>query len=165
MKKNKRKVNTGTAILETLFYISLFAAISIAVIDSLVVMTKSFKETNTQISLAQGQKIIERIANETRQASEITSITPTNLRLNTTDQTGNIILGFNLNNGNIELLKNDVVVDNLNSGNLTVTNLSFTNINTTIGKAVKIDLSVVSKFDSQNREENFHNTAVLRGKY
>lgn len=169
MKITKLKIKNlggGYALLETIFYILLFAILSIAVINAMITMTKSFKETTIQAGLMQGGNIMERISREIRQAYGINLISTSNLKLNTKDSVGvNKTIEFSLTGSNIRLLDNDVFTANLNISNITVTGLIFTQIATTKGAAVKILLTIKSNYDSQNRNESFYNTVVLRGDY
>jgi type II secretory pathway pseudopilin PulG len=165
MIKNKINLNkkNGYTLLETLFYISIFAILSIAVIDSLITMSRSFKETTTQAELMQGGDIMEKISREIRQAQSITSITgSSDLKITNTDGSQSEFL---LSNENVAFSENNVFVDNLNDSNIEVTSLIFTQVNTIQGEAVKISLSVESKDDLSNRTENFYDTVVLRGQY
>jgi hypothetical protein len=166
MIKNTKKINKGYALLETIFYISFFAVLSITVINAMIVMTKSFKETIIQAELMQGGKIMERMSREIRQAYGINSISINNLKLNTTDNNDvNKTVEFSFSSPNIGFLENDVVTGNLNTQNITVTGLTFTQIDTAKGAAVKIFLTVESNHDSLNRTENFYDTIVLRDGY
>ena len=174
--KNTKKINKtcpsklersrGYAILETIFYICLFTILSIAVIDAMMTMTKAFKETTIQAELMQGGNIMERVSREIRQATSINSINENNLKLNTKDDAGaDKTVEFSLSGSDIRFLENDIFIGNLNGQNLTVTNITFTQINTTKGTAVKVFLTIQSNHDIQNREENYYDTAVLRGDY
>lgn len=169
MKIAKLKIknwNGGYALLETIFYILLFAILSIAVINAMITMTKSFKETAIQAELMQGGNIMERMSREVRQAYAVNLISANDLKLNSTDSTGtNKTVEFSLSGSDIRLLDNDVFTANLNTQNLTVTGLTFTQITTTKGIAVKIFLTIKSNHDSQNRTEDFYDTVVLRGSY
>lgn len=166
MIKKETKTNSGYVLLETIFYILLFAILSIAIINAMLTMTKSFKETIVQRELMQGGNIMERISREIRQAYGINLISANNLKLNTTDDAGvNKTVQFTLNNSDIRLLDKDIFIGNLNTPNITVVNITFTQINTTKGTAIKVFLTVRSNHDSQNRNENFYNTIVLRGDY
>ncbi|MFA5936944.1 MAG: hypothetical protein WC822_03640 [Candidatus Paceibacterota bacterium] len=166
MIKTFKKTNRGYAILETIFYICLFAILSLAVIDALITMTKAFKEITIQAELMQGGNIMERISREIRQASGINSIGANNLKLNTTDEAGaDKTVEFSLSGSDVRFLENDVFTGNLNGQNITATNLTFTQINTTKGIAVKVFLTIQSNHDMQNREENYYDTVVLRGDY
>ncbi len=166
MIKNKSKTKSGYTLLETIFYIVLFAVISIAVINAMVTMTKAFRETTIQEGLAQGGNIIERISREIRQAYGINSISADSLKLNTTDSAGtNKTMEFSFSGPNLRFSEDDVFTGNLNTPNVTVMNLTFTQINTEKGAAVKVYLTVKSNHDSQNRTADFYDTAVLRGSY
>lgn len=158
--------NKGYAVLELIFYISLFVILSVLVINSMVVMTQSFKETTVQSELSQSGMILERISREIRGAYSIASISASNLVLNTKDGAGaNKTVQFVLSGSNIRLLENTVFTGNLNTPTIVVTALNFTQITTAQGVAVKISITVRSTNDKQNRTETFYNTVVLRGAY
>lgn len=164
--ENIKKMNKGYVLLETIFYISFFAILSIVVINAMITMTKSFKETVIQAELMQGGNIMERMSREIRQAYEINSISINNLKLNTTDSVGaNKTVEFLFSSPNIGFLENDIVIGNLNTQNITVMSLTFTQINTQKGVAVKIFLTVKSNHDSLNRNQDFYNTVVFRDSY
>ena len=164
MIKNTKKTNAGYILLETIFYILLFAILSIAIINAMITMTKSFKETAIQAELMQSGNIMERISREIRQAYGINLISTSSLKLNTTDSVGtNKTIEFLLSGSDIRLLENDVFIGNLNTQNITVTGLTFTQVNTVKGTAVKISLTIKSNHDLQNRNESFYDTVVLRG--
>jgi len=160
--KNKR----GYSLIELLFYISIFFIITIAMINSFITMSKAFKQTSIQADFVQSSSIMERISREVRQAYVIFSISGSDLKLNTRDELDNPkTIRFVLSGYNIQLFENDVLVGNLNTPNIEVTALSFTEITTTVGKAVKINFSVRSTRDDIGRMEDFYNTVVLRGNY
>lgn len=171
--KNKNKVcpsklerNKGFALLETIFYILLFAILSIAVINSMITMAGAFKEITIQRELMQGGNMMERISREIRDSYDINLINTNSLKLNTKDETGaNKTIEFSLFESNITLLENDTFTGNLNTGNVIVEDLTFLRIDTTKGVAVKVFLTVKSKHDIQYRSEHFYDTIVLRGKY
>ncbi len=169
MKITKIKIKNqrgGYVLLETIFYIALFAILSIAVIDALATMTKSFKETTIQAELMQGGDIMERISREIRQASSVNSISTNDLKLSSVSSVGvNKTIEFLLSGSDIQLLENGSFVANLNTQNLTVVSLTFTQINTVKGVAVKVFLRVMSKHDTSEREQDFYDTVVLRGSY
>ena len=151
----------GYAILELLFYIALFSILSLVVIEAMITMAQSFKETAIQAELAQSGTIMERMSREIRQANNISSISATDLVLNIGSGTSE----FKFISSNIQFWQNGSSVGNLNSLNIVVTGLTFTQIITTKGKAVKIALSVRSSNDSAARIFDFYDTIVLRGAY
>ena len=139
-KKNKIIGQTsGYAIVELLFYIALFALLTLAVINGMITMTRAFRETTIQSELLQSGNIIERISREVRQAYDIGSITATDLVLNTKDAGGaDKTVEFLLSGSNLQLIENSVLTGNLNTSNISVNGLTFTQIATAKGKAVKI---------------------------
>ncbi len=156
----------GYVLLETIFYVIIFAVLSIAVINSMITMVKAFKETTIQSELMQGGNVMERLSREIRQAYSINSISTNDLKLNSTDNGGaNKTIEFALTGSNIALTENNTLTGNLNTPNIAVTGLTFTQINTAKGVAIKISLTVKSNHDSQNRNESFYDTVVLRGAY
>ena len=155
----------GYTLIELLFYIALFAVLSLVVINSMIVMTKSFKETTIQASLMKGGDIMERMSREVRRATGINSISASSLILNTKDS-GDVpsTMQFLLSSGNLQLLANAAFIGNLNTSNVIITTLSFAQITTNKGTAVKISLTIQSNTDT-SRFETFYNTVVLRGDY
>ncbi len=159
-------LKSGYAILELLFYIAFFAVLSLVVINAMIVMAGSFRETAIQTELAQSGFIMERMGREIRGSYDISSISATDLKLNAKDDAGaNKTVEFLLSGFNLELIENSVLTGNLNTPNIKVTSLTFTQITTTKGKAVKILLTVQSTNDALGRTQNFYDTAVLRGIY
>lgn len=162
----KNKKESGYAIIELLFYISLFAVLSIVVIDSMVIMTRALRETTIQAQLLQGGSIMERISREIRQSIDISSISGSDIKLDTTDSAGNAkTVEFVLSGTDIHFLENNTLTGNLNTPNMVVTAITFTQITTGAGTAVKISLTVRSSNDALNRTVNFYDTVVLRGSY
>lgn len=152
--------------LELLFYIGLFAIIAILVINALFSMTRGYRETTIYSELLQSGNIMERITREIRQATGINTISSNDLKLDTKDEAGaSKTVEFALSGTNIQLLENNAFVGNLNSPDIAVTALTFTQITTTTGKAVKVSLTVRSNHDAQGRSFDFNDTVVLRGNY
>ncbi|MEK7113430.1 MAG: hypothetical protein AAB873_01240, partial [Patescibacteria group bacterium] len=158
--------NNGYALMETLFYIALFSILSILIINSMIVMMGSFKETAIQAELRQGADILKKMTQEIRSAHRIDEISTNALKIGTLDEDNNERdVDFLLSGTDVRFLESDDFIANLNSQNLEVTNLSFTEINTTNSVAIKISVSVRSKRDKQNRVVDFYDTVVLRGSY
>ncbi len=156
----------GFTMIEVLFYISIFAVLSVVIINALIVMTKAFKENTIQSDIVKSSSIAERIEREIKQAISVASISPTQLRLNTTDESGATkTVQFTLSGTSIVLVENDITTGNLNLPNISVSNVSFTQITTADGRAVKFSLNVSSTRDAQSRVFTFNDTGVLRGSY
>lgn len=165
IKINKKK--HGYAVLELLFYIAFFSVLSSLVINAMITMARSFKETTIQAELVQSGSIMERMSREIRQAYDIDATsTSTDLKLNTKDSGGaNKIMEFKFISPNIQLWDAGINIGNLNTPNIIITALTFTQINTIKGKAVKIVLTVKPTNDPSGNTQDFYNTIVLRGSY
>ncbi|MCC7160642.1 hypothetical protein IT399_02905 [Candidatus Nomurabacteria bacterium] len=158
--------NSGSSVLELLFYIAFFAMLTLVTINAMLTMAKSFKETALQAELMQGGSIMERISREVRASYDVGNISVSDLTLNTKDDLGvNKTVRFLLSSDDIQLWENGTLTGNLNTPNIDIVGLSFTQITTSKGKAVKIVLTIKSANDLLNREENFYDTVVLRGAY
>jgi Tfp pilus assembly protein PilE len=156
----------GSSLVELVFYISIFTILVLVVINAIIVMSKSFKETTVHATLESGGAIMERMSRQIKQASSITSISPTDLVVVTKDQNGNAeTVEFVLSGSNINFLQNGASTGSLNSPNLAVSDLFFTRVTTAKGDVVKISFSVSSVNDSLNRTADYYNTVVLRGDY
>ena len=165
-RKNLKEGQLGYVLLESLFYVSFFAVLSILVITAMLQMTGSFKDTAVYAELTQASSIMERISREIRSAENISIIGAGNLKLNTRDSTDNPkTVEFLLSGTNVGLLENDISSGNLNGPSVNVTALSFTQINTAKGKAVKVFLTLTGDKDKYTRSYDFYNSVVLRGSY
>lgn len=166
---NKTKriyTNKGHTMMELLFYISFFILFSLIVINSLINMAGSFRETTVYAEFLESGNIVERIAREIRQANSISAISSTDLVLNSTDSGGTAkTVEIVLSGSNIQFLENGSLVGNLNTANTSVTALTFTQITTTQGAAIKIAITVQSSSDKLGRAITFYNTIGLRGSY
>lgn len=169
IKKNKDGLpaQAGYAVLELIFYIALFVILSLVVIDAMITMARSFKETSIQGEFVEAGTIMERMSREIRGSYDIDlASTSTDLRLNTTDSAGALkTVEFLLSGSNVQLIENNVLTGNLNTPNIVVTGLTFTQIATVKSKAVKVVLSIRVGNDNSARIQDFYNTIVLRGSY
>ena len=168
MIKKIKKINSGFSLIEMIFYIALFAVISIVVINSIMTMARSFKEVSIQREITQGGEIMERISREIRQATKINTTVDVNgdLRLDTKNDVGAYkLVEFLLTNSDIHLIENGSYTGNLNSPNIKVVVLTFNQINTAQGQAIQVLLTISSKHDNQHRNYSYQNTIVLRGNY
>ena len=166
MSKKNKNPDRGYAVLELLFYIALFSILSLVVINAMITMARSFKETALQAEFVQSGTIMERISREIRQAYDVNSISTSSLRINTRDNIGaEKTVEFLLSGSNVQIFEDDILVGNLNSSNIVVTGLAFSQITSALGKAVKVSFSVQSSNDTLGRTQDFYNTVVLRGSY
>jgi len=165
---NSAKNNKGISMIELLFYIAIFSVLFLVVINSMIFMTRSFRETVVNTDLTQSTSVMERISREIKNATSINTLSATSLKLNTIDAISQDVstITFTLNGTNIEMYDgNNALIGNLNSPNVAITALSFVQITTTEGTAVKIFMTVKSNHYNSVRTENFYDTVVLRGDY
>ena len=162
-----KKHNKGYSLIEIIFYISIFVVLSLVVINALIVMTKAFKENNIQADIVTSSSIIERISREIKQASSVSNMSTNDLTVMVPNEVDALVrpVRFLLSHGNVELYDNGVLVDNLNSNDVIVDDLTFSSVLTTTSAVVKINLSVSSVRDPLGRVYDFQNTVVLRGSY
>ncbi len=166
MTTQKTKKNLGFSLLEMVFYVSLFAIISLVLVKATLSMIAAFRDTQVTADINQSSQVFERMAREIRQANSIDTISTSNLKLNSEDSSGNPkTITFTLNGSNLELRENDVLIGNLNPTNLSITSISFTQITTSNSTAVRIIMSVGSTRYNSGRTEEFNNTLVMRGSY
>ncbi len=161
-----KKKQAGFTLVEMLFYVALFSVVSLILIKAIITMVASFRETQITADINQANQIIERVSREIRQADSINTISTSSIKLDTTDSSGNAAtIAFTLSGTNLELRENDVLIGNLNSTNLALNSLSFTQITTTQSEAVKFTMTVHSSRYGSTRTANFYDTLVLRGSY
>lgn len=174
LKNIKYSGHGGYTILELLFYISFFVVLSIVVINSMIIMTRAFRETTLQSEFLQNGSIMEQISRQIRQAYDISSMQATNdLILNTKDSVGaNKTVEFKFVNPNIQFFDTTGSnIGNLNTPNIVVIvpptspYFIFTPISTAAGKAVKVWFQIKSTNDAASRTVDFYDTIVLRGSY
>jgi hypothetical protein len=162
----KLKNQKGYAMLELLFYISFFAVLTIVVINAMISMTASFRESTVYTETLRSGNVMERMSREIRQADSISVIVGSTLGLNTTDVNGDPrTVQFSLSGGDVNFTEDGTLVGSLNPAGIQVSGLSFTDITTTEGRAVRIVLTVVAENDKHARSVEFYNTIGLRGSY
>ena len=88
---------------ELLFYLSLFGVFSIAVINSIIVMGKSFQQTNINTDFIQSLHIMERVSRDIKNAYSIHALGVGDIALNTRHEITNtpILRRYKFTNGNV----------------------------------------------------------------
>jgi hypothetical protein len=164
--KRTKKNNVGYSLIETVFYVALFAVLSIALLEVMITMTGAFTQTIIDRNLTQGSNVIENMSRELKQANNF-SFASNILIVNTKDDSGNPkTVTFTFANSNIQITDSVLGnLGNLNTPNISITYFTVSNIITPKSKAARISLRVRANSDVAGREENFYNTVVLRGYY
>lgn len=163
------KMVSGFSIIEIIIYISIFSLISIVVINSFILTMSLFSVIRTNHDLLDSGSIsMDRISHEIRQAKsiDVANSTPEILQLNSTDISGNpVVIKFAKENNTLNLYKDSTLVGSLLIQNVILNSISFNQILTTNGEAVKIKMVIQDTRSRENKIENFYDTVVLRGKY
>lgn len=157
----------GYSIVELLVYITLFIVISVAVVQSLIFMMKTYANARSFRTLQQnGELVMERLTREIRQsgsvsaASSVFGSSPGTLTISGTDSLGVAYTDvFSVSNGAVQLSVNGIV-STLSSSEVTVSNLTFWNI-TTGTEAVKVQLALTTT-NAPIVTKYFYTTVILR---
>lgn len=169
---NKIKSKKGFSVAEIVVYVSLFAIVSLFVVNSLISSSVSFAKTRSNRSLMKnGTLIMERISRELNNANNLSV-------------SGNV---FNLHPGEISfsvLDENDVFVEKsfyinedgrlvLSSGddtllvsneNIEIVNFVFRQINAPLD-TIRVELLIRDKRDRSLKVVSFYNTLIIKGSY
>jgi type II secretory pathway pseudopilin PulG len=162
----------GYTVVELIVYIAIFAVLSVGVINSLVIITKTYVQTsNYRHLLSDGELALERITREIRESTSINNgassfnISPGILFVNgLTDLGVSKNTSFSVVNDKIQISQNGTPLGYLTSDKTKVTNLTFHLITTAHSNAVKISLSLETTSRTP-MTYNFYTTVVLRGTY
>ena len=159
------KRTRGYTLVEMLFYIALFAIISVFVINALITTSRAFaiaRATRALNTSAEGA--MERMAREIRLADAIDvasvfNATPGTLKMTSIDAaTGNPqTMTFSLASGIVQLQKGAGTVQDITSGTVSVSSLIFRQIVGSSSPAVKIEMII--------NGVPFYDTALLRRAY
>jgi Tfp pilus assembly protein PilW len=168
-----KKKNKGYSIFEVIIYLAIFTVMSVAVINSFILVFSSFANTRSNRDLLEsGSTVMERMTREIRQAKGVDvgnstfSSNPGVLQLNSTDDTGtDILVKFSVSSGALNLYQSGVLVGNLVGQKILVTNLIFRKITTSVGEAIKIEMTLQDTGSKDNKTANFYDTIILRGEY
>lgn len=155
----------GYTLVEMLFYIGIFAIISVFIVNALITTSRAFANARATRALnTSAEAAMERMTREIRLADSIdaTSVfnaTPGTLKLASIDAiTGNPqTMTFSLASGKVELQKSSGALQDLTSSSVSVSSLIFRQIVGSSSPAVKIEMTI--------NGTNFYDTALLRRAY
>jgi type II secretory pathway pseudopilin PulG len=166
MFKKYKKNNKGYTLVEVIFYVVLFALLSVVLLDVMINMTGLFMKTMTNRDIRQGSNILENISRELKQANDF-SFNSNVLIVNTEDSSNNPkTITYTFSNSNVGIVDSALGnLGNLNTPNVSVMSFNVVTINTLKSKAAKINLSIKSNRYPDSNTEDFQTTVVLRGSY
>ena len=164
---------SGFSLVEMLFYVVILSLSLIAVMQTLIVLTRSYgvlrgvQRIEREASTAMERMIREiRDANDIDDAGSVLGTNPGELLLRSTDSSGTArTVEFYLDAGKVSLRENGVASGILTSAKATVSSLVFRKITTTNSKGVKIEMTITTGTGQSAHTENFYSTVVLRDSY
>ncbi len=173
MKTRIKQRHAGYSIIEMLVYIAIFSAMSIVVIESIVVVIRSFETTRADRDLLEsGHVSMEHMSREIRQAKSITvsgsvlNTNPGTVSLSGLDSSNNPrTVIFVLENSTIDMYENGELVGPILNANISAQSLVFRRIATPEGEAVKVEMMVSNTSQATPLSANFYDTIILRGEY
>lgn len=163
----KQSTKTGYTLPEVLIYIAILSVLLVAIVQSLLLLTNSYKNIKAVRSIESSAiTAIDRMETDIRGAE---SINTGNSSFNVnpgvlTITTGATTTKFYVSNQRMYVDENGVQVGPLTNADVKVTSLIFRSISTTTSSAVKIEMSLQSSYSSA-LTKNFYMTTVLRGSY
>jgi competence protein ComGF len=171
IKKNaffKSKSTSGFSLIEMLVYLALMTMISVVIVQSIVVVLKSNKESfNNNVIENSAVSVFERIKRETRRAKEVdlvgSNLTNGQLQMNVIqpdDSISNIKISL-AGNGAVNIYETGVLSGPLTISGAEVTTLIFKQIKSGKSEAIRTEMTIKSGIKS----ETFYSTEILRGSY
>ena len=163
----------GFGLVEVVIYAALVGIIFTVVVQTLTGVTRSYasfkvsKDIEVSASSALGQMSREiRNADSVVVASSTLSSNPGKLTLAGSDPAGVArTVEFSLSGGVLHSKENAIDTGALTAGSVTVTNLIFRLITTSVSKAVKVEMTLQSGTGGAKRTRKFYETEVLRNSY
>ncbi len=161
-----RNTNRGYTIIETVVYIGLFAMLSLAFTQTMIMIMKSYTQVEGNRDILDASHVVmERLAREIRGAASIDGSSvfhATNSDISVVNS--GHTLRFRKNGTNLELYQDGTLSGTINPASVSVTSFSATRISGPNGDAIKYAVTF------QNTKgvivaKTFYNTVVLRGAY
>lgn len=157
----------GTTLIEVLMYVGIVALISTTLIQfALTAITNSTKSSTQEEVSSVGRAISRRIQSEIRNATDIVSISSTQISLSSSNPTVIAYTG-----GNVTIQQGAGSPVNLNSANTTIPTFSFTDYSSTDGKTkhIRFEFTIQASYGSSTKQEytdslSFDSSAELRNR-
>jgi CRISPR/Cas system-associated endoribonuclease Cas2 len=166
---NIKNKNKGFTLVETIFYVALFALLAITVTNALISMGKTFREVVVYKGILNGSVLMENLSRDIRQSFGVQSINTNGnniiIKIYDVGTSSEKTVEYRLVGNNLAFYQNSTFVANLNHSSVKVKSLTFSQINTAESEAIGINIVLGHNSDSLNRDFNFQNTIVLRDNY
>ncbi len=158
----------GYTTTELLVYLTLFVVLSFAVVQTIVVLARSYGTIRTNASVTTGaQDMLERVVREIRasaafdEAGSVFNSSPGKLLVRNAATSTE----FSLVAGAISMKENGVIVGQLSSQNLVVDSLVFRKASSTKSVSVQVQFSLYDARAASSTRQTFFGTGLLRGGY
>ncbi len=163
----------GFSLVEILIYILLLGLLLAAIINSTLLLAKSYRNVKATRSIESSAiSSMDRMTREIRNATSINTgasslnVNPGILALNTTTASGTSqTIRFYTSSGKLIMERDGSTVGQLTFSDSNVSNLIFRSISTTTSEAVKIEMSIQSSTSTSFITKNFYQTVILRSSY
>ena len=172
-KRLRNMKRRGMSLVEILIYTAILAVLFVLVVNTVLTMAKSYTTLRLakQINLAAATSL-ERIAREIQNAISVDQVqsvfgtSPGSLSLNTLDPVGNPkTIQFFIEDGALRVREDGVDTGPMIGTKVTVTNLTFSYVESGPSEAVKIVMSLQTSLDDKIKTATFYDTIILRGSY
>lgn len=172
LNKKRYHQSTGFTLIELVVYVALVAALVVAVVASLLAVSRTSRELSARHSLqAEGLAVMDRLAREIRIAtstnpSSVFSTSPGVLSLQSAgldgDASGSTVIS--VDGDNLVIKVGSTATTSL-TANTAVESLIFRNITNDSVRAIRIELTLGSQSDSVDKTISFFNTIIMRSSY
>jgi type II secretory pathway pseudopilin PulG len=173
-KKAQHRSSGGYSLVETVVYVGLFITLSTVLVGSLLGMFRAYTALRVNDDLLDSAHVsIERMSREIRNAVSIDTggstlgTTGGVLKLNTLDSLGAPkTVEFSAASSALQMLDStDGTPRTLTGSKVTISSLVFRNVTTSIGSAVRLEVTFRSERTPAHRTVSMTDTIVLRGSY
>ncbi len=173
IKRGPRAAGAGFTLIEMMVYIGLLGLLLVAVLNVVGLVFGTYGSVENQNKLlTSGETAMERMSRAIRSASSINGAgsllgaSPGDLKLNTTDPSGNpATVEFSVQGGALDVAENGGTPSPLTDSAVSVQSLVFTSIQTANSQAVRISLALQTGASPSVASTTFYDTIVLRGSY
>ena len=169
MMKPDLKKESGFSLVESIIYLAIFVMLSTLLIDSLLLMSRTYNVTRVNRDLLDSVNVpLERMARDIRGASAVVvgsstfGTSPGKLTIRNADSSTE---AFALVSGAIQFTDTSGTTNNLTGSQIVVDSLIFRNISTAQGSAVKIEITEHSLRSPNAQALSVSDTVALRGSY
>ena len=167
------RTQSGFSLLEMVVYIALFSTLSLTVTNSMIQTVRGFNYLRASRDVDTASVLImERLTLDIKNATSVDvgnstfGATPGRLTLNVTNASGTpMTVEYYVLSNNLRIKEAGVDVGSLMSSAARIESLKFFSINTGGTSGVKIELQLKSTRGVATANDNFYNTAMLRGTY